>query len=129
MAYHSPIIVVFADHRGQVVERAGRFHRVAARLLRAGLGLFARRPSRMRAPMSAGVDLVVVVVDLHHRRRSAVAHAFDLGERPQAVIGDVPAFIPRFLQAAISRPTAQHARRGAADLHVETADRRELYIV
>src|SRR6478672_12013868 len=76
-----------------------------------------------RAHALLGQILVIVVVDLDHRRVGAGAETFDLGQREQPVVGRLA-----LLQAAalaggedIVR-SGQHARRRAADLDVEFAD-------
>jgi hypothetical protein len=78
--------------------------------------------SRIVSRRSVGQILVIVVVDLHHRRRRAIAHAFDLGEAPETIVADVPGLHAALVTGRdqIVR-TAQHAGRRAADLHVIAA--------
>ena len=71
--------------------------------------------------------LVIVGIDLNHRRIHARAQALDLGPRERAVGGDV-VFLADHAVQDLLQPigAAQHARRRAAKLHVETSDRREI---
>ena len=102
---------------------------MAPGFLRAGLGALARR-QRIEHGVEAfgGQILVIVVVDLDHRRRGAIAHAFHFGEGPEAVFRDMaflhPPLLAGFEQSV--RP-AQHAGRRSADLDVEFTHR--LHIV
>ena len=74
-----------------------------------------------------GEVLVIVVVDLDHWRVSAGSEAFDLGQREEAVLGGVAlAQAAEFARLQhVVRP-AQHARRRAAHLNVETSDRHQV---
>ncbi len=71
--------------------------------------------------------LVVVVVDLHHRRIATGAQALDLGPREQAV-GRHMTLLADALAADRLEVfgAAQHAGRRAAELNVVTADRRQI---
>ena len=70
---------------------------------------------------------VIIVVDLHHRRGGAIAHALHLGQREHAVGGRLALHHALVLASGhdVVR-TAQHAGRGAADLHVVAADRLQI---
>jgi hypothetical protein len=72
--------------------------------------------------------LVVVVVDLHHRRVDAGAEAFDLDQGEQPVLGGAADADAAFLADRLLERVgaAQPARRGAAKLHEVFADRRQV---
>src|SRR5690606_11728547 len=79
-----PIIVVLGNHFLQRGRPAERLDGVAAGFLRAGLGLATGGQFVEHMVEALGRQiLVIVVVDLDHRRRGAVAHAFDLGKGPE----------------------------------------------
>ena len=70
---------------------------------------------------------VIIVVDLDHRRVGAIAHALDFGQREQAVrrrlaLGHALVLARRHHVIT----AAQHAGRGAANLHMIASDRREI---
>src|SRR5215211_1176258 len=69
--------------------------------------------------------LVKIIIDLRHRRVHASAEAFDLDPRELAVVGDVELVANALVTDLRQRlGAAQHAGRGAAELHVEASDRR-----
>ena len=71
--------------------------------------------------------LVVIGIDLHHRRIDACAQALDLGPGESAVGGHLILVTDRVMQYFLERVgAAQHARRRAAELHVETPNRRQI---
>src|SRR5262245_22304020 len=71
--------------------------------------------------------LVVIFVDLHHRRVDASAEALDLGPGEHAIPGDVVWLADEFAAGILQGfSPAQPAGRRAAELHVIAADRREI---
>ena len=68
--------------------------------------------------------LVIVVVDLYGRRVHARTQAFDFDPRKHAVRGNV-LLLANTALAQLDQliGTAQHARRGAADLQIVSAHR------
>src|SRR5215469_6208131 len=71
--------------------------------------------------------LVIIGIDLHHRRVDAGGQTFHLGPREGAVGGHLVRATDPIVQQFLERVgAAQHARRGAAELNVETPDRRQI---
>src|SRR3984885_8257428 len=71
--------------------------------------------------------LVIVGIDLHHRGVDAGAETLDFGPGERTVPGGFVLMADGLVQHFLQRiGTAQHARRGAAELHVEAPDRRQI---
>ena len=93
-----------------------------------GFGVLPRGQFVENARQTLGRQVLVIIgIDLHHRRVDAGAEALDLGPGERAIGGDVVLVTDHAVQDGLQLPrAAQHARRGAAELHVKAADRRQI---
>ena len=113
-----PVIVIGIDHFGQRRRPAKRLDGMPFGNLRPGFRRTARRQlvKDMRGTICRQV-LIIVVIDLEHRCAGAIAHAFDLGQRKQAVRRGVTlGHAARLASRQDGVAAAQPARRGAAYL-------------
>jgi hypothetical protein len=104
--------------------RAGPWH---LRNIKAAILIDARpqRPQQLHGGLRRQI-LIIVIIDLHHRRIDTSTQTLDLQQTEHAVLGHVPTVNAELLfdglHDLVTAAAAQHARRGGADLHEEGTD-------
>ncbi len=114
--------LIYASDGSHPLARQAITHATRARNPRTVLQRLQQRDRRLGRQI-----LIVIVIDLHHRRIDTGAQTLDLHEREQPVLGrlsgvDVEIVLDG-LDDGVAATAAQHAGRGGADLQVELADR------